>query len=220
MPASRPRRSPRPRIIARDIVWRCGPDACQGSDRGQPPAGALPVARQARRPARQASSSTAAPSAEAELAKCNASAKPGSRAGARRTRNNRPGPRGPHALPADRAGHFRTCNIDSALPPHRGVLRQYELVEKVRAYDPDADEGLINRAYVFSMKAHGAQVRASRRPLFQPSDRSRRHPHRFEARRRDDRHRDPPRHDRGHASPPPSRSRNCSAPTSRGWSTG
>jgi RelA/SpoT family (p)ppGpp synthetase len=46
------------------------------------------------------------------------------------------------------------------------VLRQYELVEKIRAYDPDADEGLINRAYVFSMKAHGAQVRASGDPYF------------------------------------------------------
>jgi guanosine-3',5'-bis(diphosphate) 3'-pyrophosphohydrolase len=46
------------------------------------------------------------------------------------------------------------------------VLRQYELVEKVRAYDPDADEGLINRAYVFSMKAHGAQMRASGDPYF------------------------------------------------------
>jgi RelA/SpoT family (p)ppGpp synthetase len=46
------------------------------------------------------------------------------------------------------------------------VLRQYELVEKVRAYDPDADEGMINRAYVFSMKAHGSQVRASGDPYF------------------------------------------------------
>jgi guanosine-3',5'-bis(diphosphate) 3'-pyrophosphohydrolase len=46
------------------------------------------------------------------------------------------------------------------------VLRQYELVEKVRSYDPDADEGLINRAYVFSMKAHGTQLRASGDPYF------------------------------------------------------
>ena len=46
------------------------------------------------------------------------------------------------------------------------MLRQYELIEKVRAYDPDADEALINRAYVFSMKAHGAQVRASGDPYF------------------------------------------------------
>jgi RelA/SpoT family (p)ppGpp synthetase len=46
------------------------------------------------------------------------------------------------------------------------VLRQYELVERVRAYDPDADEALINRAYVFSMKAHGSQMRASGDPYF------------------------------------------------------
>jgi len=46
------------------------------------------------------------------------------------------------------------------------VLRQYELIEKVRSYDPDADEGLINRAYVFSMKAHGTQTRASGDPYF------------------------------------------------------
>jgi len=51
--------------------------------------------------------------------------------------------------------------------PHlRRVLRQYELIEKVRSYDPDADEGLINRAYVFSMKAHGTQIRASGDPYF------------------------------------------------------
>jgi RelA/SpoT family (p)ppGpp synthetase len=46
------------------------------------------------------------------------------------------------------------------------VLRQYELIEKVRAYDPDADEALLNRAYVFSMKAHGTQKRASGDPYF------------------------------------------------------
>lgn len=46
------------------------------------------------------------------------------------------------------------------------VMRQVELVEKVLAYDPDADEDLLNRAYVFSMKAHGAQKRASGDPYF------------------------------------------------------
>jgi len=51
--------------------------------------------------------------------------------------------------------------------PHvRPVLRQYELLEKVRAYDPDADEAMINRAYVFSMKAHGSQKRASGDPYY------------------------------------------------------
>ncbi|MFM2099445.1 MAG: hypothetical protein RLZZ366_984 [Pseudomonadota bacterium] len=46
------------------------------------------------------------------------------------------------------------------------MLRQYELVERVKAYDPDADEALINRAYVFSMKMHGAQKRASGDPYY------------------------------------------------------
>ncbi|MGF1549938.1 MAG: RelA/SpoT family protein [Sphingomonadaceae bacterium] len=46
------------------------------------------------------------------------------------------------------------------------MLRQYELVEKVRRYDPQADEGLLNRAYVFSMQAHGSQKRASGDPYF------------------------------------------------------
>src|ERR1700733_11333527 len=46
------------------------------------------------------------------------------------------------------------------------MIRQYELVEKVKSYDPDADEDLINRAYVFAMKAHGSQKRASGDPYF------------------------------------------------------
>ncbi|HIF09875.1 MAG TPA: bifunctional (p)ppGpp synthetase/guanosine-3',5'-bis(diphosphate) 3'-pyrophosphohydrolase [Sneathiellales bacterium] len=41
------------------------------------------------------------------------------------------------------------------------MIRQYELVEQVRAYDPNADESLLIRAYVFSMKAHGSQMRDS-----------------------------------------------------------
>jgi GTP pyrophosphokinase len=28
------------------------------------------------------------------------------------------------------------------------MLRQYQLVEKVLEYDPDADEAMLNRAYV------------------------------------------------------------------------
>ena len=46
------------------------------------------------------------------------------------------------------------------------MIRQYELVERVRAYDPGADEDALNRAYVFSMKAHGSQLRASGDPYF------------------------------------------------------
>ena len=37
------------------------------------------------------------------------------------------------------------------------MIRQYELVERVKRYDPDADEALLNRAYVYAMLAHGSQ---------------------------------------------------------------
>jgi len=46
------------------------------------------------------------------------------------------------------------------------LMRQYELVERVKAYDPDANEDLLNKAYVFSLQAHGTQVRASGDPYF------------------------------------------------------
>jgi guanosine-3',5'-bis(diphosphate) 3'-pyrophosphohydrolase len=54
-----------------------------------------------------------------------------------------------------------------ASTPHLGaVLRQYELVDRVLDYDPTADEALLNRAYVFSVNAHGIQTRASGDPYF------------------------------------------------------
>ncbi len=46
------------------------------------------------------------------------------------------------------------------------MIRQADLIERVRKYDPGVDEDLLNRAYVFSMKAHGSQVRASGDPYF------------------------------------------------------
>ncbi|MEQ8227568.1 MAG: bifunctional (p)ppGpp synthetase/guanosine-3',5'-bis(diphosphate) 3'-pyrophosphohydrolase [Rhodospirillales bacterium] len=46
------------------------------------------------------------------------------------------------------------------------MIRQFELVEQVKAYDPNADEDGINGAYVFAMKAHGSQMRASGDPYF------------------------------------------------------
>ncbi len=46
------------------------------------------------------------------------------------------------------------------------VLRQFELIEAVKAYDPTADEALLNRAYVYAMKMHGSQLRASGDPYF------------------------------------------------------
>jgi guanosine-3',5'-bis(diphosphate) 3'-pyrophosphohydrolase len=50
--------------------------------------------------------------------------------------------------------------------PRAGMMRQYDLVEKVRSYNPDTNEDLLNRAYVYAMKAHGAQTRASGDPYF------------------------------------------------------
>ncbi len=41
------------------------------------------------------------------------------------------------------------------------MIRQYELVERVKAYDAKADEDALNRAYVYSLKMHGSQLRAS-----------------------------------------------------------
>ena len=46
------------------------------------------------------------------------------------------------------------------------MMRQYELVERVLRYDPKADETLLNRAYVYAMRAHGNQKRASGDPYF------------------------------------------------------
>ena len=47
-----------------------------------------------------------------------------------------------------------------------GFIRQVELVDRVKSYDPDADEDLLNKAYVYAMKAHGGQTRASGDPYF------------------------------------------------------
>jgi GTP diphosphokinase / guanosine-3',5'-bis(diphosphate) 3'-diphosphatase len=48
----------------------------------------------------------------------------------------------------------------------RKLMRQTELIDRVKTYDPDADEALLNRAYVYAMKAHGKQFRASGDPYF------------------------------------------------------
>jgi GTP diphosphokinase / guanosine-3',5'-bis(diphosphate) 3'-diphosphatase len=54
--------------------------------------------------------------------------------------------------------------VVAGAPPR--IMRQFELVERVKSYDPSADEDALNRAYVFSMKAHGSQMRASGDPYF------------------------------------------------------
>src|SRR5471032_3434220 len=46
------------------------------------------------------------------------------------------------------------------------MMRQPDLVDLVNSYDPGADEAVLNRAYVYSMKAHGSQLRESGDPYF------------------------------------------------------
>ena len=50
--------------------------------------------------------------------------------------------------------------------PRTRYLRQFELVERIRAYDPSLDENLINRAYVYATSKHGGQKRHSGDPYF------------------------------------------------------
>lgn len=45
-------------------------------------------------------------------------------------------------------------------------MRQYELVERVKSYDPNADEEALNRAYTFALKVHGSQKRESGEAFF------------------------------------------------------
>src|SRR4026207_2021303 len=46
------------------------------------------------------------------------------------------------------------------------MMRQYELVERVTRYNPNADENLLNKAYVYAMQKHGTQRRANGDPYF------------------------------------------------------
>src|SRR3569832_202194 len=55
---------------------------------------------------------------------------------------------------------------ETQVKARRKLMRQTELIDRVKAYDPDADEALLNKAYVYAMKAHGKQFRASGDPYF------------------------------------------------------
>src|SRR6201999_2997841 len=57
--------------------------------------------------------------------------------------------------------------LERPAPPRKPqMMRQYDLIERVRAYNPEANEDLLNRAYVYAMRAHGEQKRASGDPYF------------------------------------------------------
>src|ERR671927_358822 len=51
-------------------------------------------------------------------------------------------------------------------PPKPQMMRQYDLIDRVKSYNPNTNEDLLNRAYVYAMKAHGTQTRASGDPYF------------------------------------------------------
>src|SRR3972149_3362373 len=52
----------------------------------------------------------------------------------------------------------------SKKPPQ--MMRQYARSERVRRYNPKTNEALLNRAYVYAMKAHGEQRRPPGDPYF------------------------------------------------------
>ena len=57
--------------------------------------------------------------------------------------------------------------LDAGAPAPKArkrLMRQYELTDRVKVYNPKTNEDLLNRAYVYAMKAHGAQTRASGDP--------------------------------------------------------
>jgi len=57
---------------------------------------------------------------------------------------------------------------EKAAPKQRRprLLRQFELIDRVKQYNPKTNEELLNRAYVYAMRAHGEQKRASGDPYF------------------------------------------------------
>src|SRR2546426_13046 len=77
--------------------------------------------------------------------------------------------------PRTRAPLERSLNIVSQVfekavkpkkPSQPQMMRQYDLIERVKRYNPNTGEALLNRAYVYAMKAHGEQKRASGDPYF------------------------------------------------------
>jgi guanosine-3',5'-bis(diphosphate) 3'-pyrophosphohydrolase len=71
--------------------------------------------------------------------------------------------RGPQSSAVAAATHTTEKPSQSRKPP---MMRQYDLIERVRRYNPSTNEALLNRAYVYAMKAHGEQRRASGDPYF------------------------------------------------------
>src|SRR5215203_2071072 len=74
--------------------------------------------------------------------------------------------RGRAALALDLREASQAADRSEKKPKPAVMMRQYDLIERVRRYNPNTDEALLNRAYVYAMKAHGEQKRASGDPYF------------------------------------------------------
>jgi RelA/SpoT family (p)ppGpp synthetase len=72
----------------------------------------------------------------------------------------------PHPSPREPVAARRPAGERKARPKPPRMMRQYDLLERVRRYNPNTNEALLNRAYVYAMKAHGEQTRASGDPYF------------------------------------------------------
>src|SRR5947209_12008358 len=72
--------------------------------------------------------------------------------------------------PLERSLNLVSQAIEKTVKPKRSaaprMMRQYDLIERVKRYNPNTSEALLNRAYVYAMKAHGEQKRASGDPYF------------------------------------------------------
>ena len=77
---------------------------------------------------------------------------------------NQPRPR----VPAGRSRNLVETPGEAApaRPRKPRMMRQFELIERVKHYNPSTNEDLLNRAYVYAMKAHGQQQRDSGDPFF------------------------------------------------------
>jgi GTP diphosphokinase / guanosine-3',5'-bis(diphosphate) 3'-diphosphatase len=71
-------------------------------------------------------------------------------------------------VPGARVARLVTQDGETASqqPRKPQLMRQYELIDRVKQYNPKANEDLLNRAYVYAMRAHGEQTRASGDPYF------------------------------------------------------
>ena len=67
-------------------------------------------------------------------------------------------------LPAGRSPNLVPLDRQPIKTRKPRLMRQYDLIDRVKEYNPSTNEELLNRAYVYAMRAHGEQKRASGDP--------------------------------------------------------